>query len=867
MFETPRASEYLSVRELQTMTGQPSARFADVVLKELCDNALDAAETAKTAPVLDIDVAGDGGLVRITTADNGAGIHPDTLRRVLNFHTHTSDKAAYRSPTRGLQGNALKTVFGIPYALGCPGTVRVEARGTRHDVRVRLDPSGEVRVEHDRTAVAASTGTRFTLSLPAASCTELNAGGWAMAFALFNPHATVRFRQKGIGGEHGNTAPPPTPISYQPTVAFPGTWRKFLPTDLTSPWWYDRDALARLVFLHVALARAGGNNPTLRQFVQQFRGLSGTAASKRVCDQFRAITRLSDFDGHEEAVPALLLAMRRQARAPSPDVLGLVGEAHFRKRFDDWYGIKRHWYKQVRLKSGGVPFVAETFVAETDEPGDFFHGVNFSPTFDDPLAGTFFTEQDISATGVGGFLQRAGAHPHDEERQATTAAAVHLICPSLVFLDKGKTRLRLPSEMASAVSKALWDVAKTLYREEERRKRDAARQARADRNRELPTERREMSLKDAVFTVLPQAVSHATGGAYPVSVHTLFYSVRRLIQEYTDRELDSHYCEQDLIPTYQRQHGPLLLPDSRPALYYEPRGTLYEPHTGQAVPLGTREVESYVFPAWLYDKILFIEKQGLWPVFQAAQIAERFDMAVLAGEGYATEACRVLFANAQKGRRYQLFVLHDADPHGYNIARTLSEETARMPGHNIEVVDLGLKLDDALEMGLETESFTRKKALPAGLQLTAQESACFGGERSGAKSWIGRRVELNAFDAPGLLAYTTRQLEKNDIRGKVIPPADVLRQQLEEETHRRVREAVQERILREAGWERQVEDAVGRMSGILAERADGLAAEVAGALDKEPLVRWDNPIGRIAAELAEHTAFGDDDVAGKRRAT
>jgi DNA topoisomerase VI subunit B len=45
-FETPRASEYFSSQELQAQTGQPPYRFASVVLKEIVDNALDAAESA-----------------------------------------------------------------------------------------------------------------------------------------------------------------------------------------------------------------------------------------------------------------------------------------------------------------------------------------------------------------------------------------------------------------------------------------------------------------------------------------------------------------------------------------------------------------------------------------------------------------------------------------------------------------------------------------------------------------------------------------------------------------------------------------------------------------------------------------------------
>src|SRR5262249_11203427 len=235
------------------------------------------------------------------------------------------------------------------------------------------------------------------------------------------------------------------------------------------------------------------------------------------------------------------------------------------------------------------------------------------------------------------------------------------------------------------------------------------------------------------------------------------------------KPLDYDYFSQTLLIEYQRQGGKLL------GLYYDPRGVLYEPHTGRAVPLGTQEVEAYIFPAWLYDKILYVEKKGVWPILQTARLAERYDLAVVAGEGYATEAIRVLFQAASTDRQYQLFVLHDADPDGYNIARTLREETARMPAYAVDVIELGLRWDDAMDFELDTEEFTRRKALPEGLVLTESERRAFEGRRqshgsSEKASWICARVELNALTAPALIAYIERRLQETGVRGKIVPP-------------------------------------------------------------------------------------------------
>src|SRR5262249_8878102 len=110
MFETSRAQEYFDAKELQAQTGQPIFNFAGVVLKELVDNAVDACVTAGRAPEIEIVAELDDDQIQLSVSDNGNGLPPETLSRILNFNTRTSDKAAYRTPTRGAQGNAFKTI-------------------------------------------------------------------------------------------------------------------------------------------------------------------------------------------------------------------------------------------------------------------------------------------------------------------------------------------------------------------------------------------------------------------------------------------------------------------------------------------------------------------------------------------------------------------------------------------------------------------------------------------------------------------------------------------------------------------------------------------------------------------------------------
>jgi len=296
-------------------------------------------------------------------------------------------------------------------------------------------------------------GTKVVITMPD-QAQDFDPARWAKAFALFNPHASVsinphasvRFRAYGDGTQHANSDSAEVADSYHSTVDFPGAWRKFLPTDLTSPFWYDEDALKRLVFCHIHDAQAGGRDLPLREFVRQFRGLSGTAKAKAVCDRFPKIRHLSDFDQAEPEIAALLIAMRSQAgKPPSPGILGAIGDEHFRRRLDEWFGVRRWWFRKVDGSPGDVPFVFEVAVAETERPGALFTGINFSPTFSDPFADTMLSCDRFVAQGLRGFLERSHAAPatyYDPDRRI--AAAAHLSCPSLTFLDRGKSRLSVP---------------------------------------------------------------------------------------------------------------------------------------------------------------------------------------------------------------------------------------------------------------------------------------------------------------------------------------------------------------------------------------------------------------------------------------
>src|SRR5919112_67138 len=126
------------------------------------------------------------------------------------------------------------------------------------------------------------------------------------------------------------------------------------------------------------------------------------------------------------------------------------------------------------------------------------------------------------------------------------------------------------------IANAMLSLIKPYFKEGERRIKRARRPPR-------PQERarnEEVTLKDATFAVMDEAVAHVSGGGrLPVGVRRLYYAVRNRIQRYTSKELTYKYFK-ELLLEYQDEHGPI------PGLYYDPRGRLYEPHTGGKLDLG-----------------------------------------------------------------------------------------------------------------------------------------------------------------------------------------------------------------------------------------------------------------------------------------
>jgi DNA topoisomerase VI subunit B len=431
-FTTSRLLEFCTRKELTIQTGKPIETWPIVVLKELIDNALDAAEEAGTPPRINVSV-GDG---TITVADNGPGIPSKTVNALLDFSVRVSSREAYVSPTRGAQGNALKTILAMPFVLdGTVGRVEIAARGTSHAITFKVDTIRQMPViGHDRSASPVKNGTRVTVHWPKLACSILAKAERrflqiADDYTWLNPHLDLTVDWNGKQRQHA-------PASVT-------AWPKWLPSDPTSPHWYDQQRLERLIAAYVSHDK--GRARTVREFVSEFRGLSATAKQAAVLDKIglaRAPLESLCADGafDKPKIARLLAAMQAHSKPVKAKQLGLIGKDHLAQRMAAT-GVEMKTFNYSRtfdVTDDGVPCVVEFafgWVPKAEERR-LIPGVNWSPGITNPFRqlGSYGRSLDTILS-----QQRA-------DRDEPVIMVLHVACPRIEYTDRGKSAIAIAGE-------------------------------------------------------------------------------------------------------------------------------------------------------------------------------------------------------------------------------------------------------------------------------------------------------------------------------------------------------------------------------------------------------------------------------------
>jgi len=447
-FSTSREMEYFSPEELTKQIGHDIDLWPLAITKELIDNSLDACEAIPIPPLITVTLDGD----QISVADNAKGLPESTLVGSQDYAVTVSDKAHYKAPLRGRQGNALKTVWAAPFVYngGCEGG------GSGRVVVVTPSYAFEVIASLNRIAQKpqvtmtpiegpfVKNGTAVTVAWqrqvpsyledddelaekPGFYKTVLDL---LQSYCLFNPHAGFMLCR------NGQTIEVAKPLT--------GSWQKWLPSDPTSPHWYNVETLSNLIGAKIT---NGHEQQTIREFVSEFAFLSGSLKQKRVvaaADLERM--RLSDLttnEGtaiHTAAVERLLKAMCAESKAVKAAKLGVITEETLKARLIQIEGVNAESVRYGKMfKEGPEPAVMEMAwgIREAqnlpesvkDDDADFDqtdgrrlrYGLNFSPTLKCPFA------------YVPSRLQRLMIESTDPICMVVHAASAHI-----QFSDRGK---------------------------------------------------------------------------------------------------------------------------------------------------------------------------------------------------------------------------------------------------------------------------------------------------------------------------------------------------------------------------------------------------------------------------------------------
>jgi hypothetical protein len=782
-FTTDRALEYFTEAELTKQMGTGKSMWGITLVKELIDNALDAAETIGVNPSVTITVEQDS----ISIQDNGGGIPESVIRDSLNFNVRVSDKNGYVSPSRGQQGNALMCVYAVPYVLnGDHAHVEINSSGTRYDIDVSLDQIVQapvVKIDKSESGFV-ENGTFIKIhELNFASeqnRKELFYTIWLFTFC--NPHADFIYNGDGK--------------SYKFSRA--GDQVKWTPAMPLVIHWYSKEQFTSLI----ASTLHKKPDTTVNEFISQFDGLKASPKQKKVCDAAGIKSRdgLAQFADNgrinEDLVEELLVAMRNNTREIKPNKLGTLDPAHIEKK---WGGSKVN-HRSAKGYTEGLPYTMSVFFQWSDVLK--YRGLdlclNNSALIDGYI--TFFEHT----------TQAAKIYLGDPVK-----LFIHITYPQFEFMGRGKNQVTLPREMREKLTGMVEKVTAEFTKAKKKKEKEQ------DSDAPKPKPPKWESQIDVAFEVMEQAYLKAsTNNTLPAGFRQVYYAARpALLGRCNITKMGFNYFR-TLLRQFEREN-PETTKDWN--VVYDARGELIEPHTGDRVSLGTVGVRRYIEswngvsvspggtfsepsitspslshsgPDGLYKHALFIEKEGFNELIHAAKIQERFGVALFSTKGVSTFAARDLierlFADG-----VTIYVLHDFDSMGFTIARTLAEDTDCYQFKSaVNIVDIGLRLHDI--DGLEREPVVYKHRTDPRIAMiengiTPEEANILvQGGRPGR--WHGERVELNALSSGALVELIETRLTEHGVK-KVVPDSKTLADAFRKIKAARAKEKALEKIM------------------------------------------------------------------------
>jgi hypothetical protein len=559
----------------------------------------------------------------------------------------------------------------------------------------------------------------------------------------------------------------------------------------SSSYWYDAAQFHELLY-------AAGSTP-VREFIANLDGCTGGKAGEIVAEA--GLVRVICTDVSRDQVRRLLTVARKNTRQVQPRRLGSIGpEANPSAAYACSFGT-------VQLGSAEpfaeIPFVIEAWGRRIEHDKTvLIVSVNRTPVSGSIHAARDGRDIDLFGCGLHHTIARA---PKDEQ----FAIILNVTVPYMPITSDGKAPDLEPFVDGIA------EVAEKAVRKAHRPNSSGVKS----------------SQKEVVLDNLDAAIASVSGdGTYRFNERQVFYVLREVIMKATGQELKINNFK-TIITDYEAENGEI------PLMYREPRGSIYHPHRGETVVLGTLAVESYERPAWTFNKIVYFEKEGWSEALKDDRWPECHDCVLLSSKGFSTRAARDLVDKlAEHDEPVAIFCVHDADAAGTMIYQTFQEATKAREARKIKIVNLGLEPWEAVAMGLSVENVEAgERRKPVADYVREREDGEYWEE------WLqSHRIELNAMSTPRFIEWLDEKMANYE---KLIPPEDVLSDELDQCIEENVRSKIMDRILRETGFEDQVAIAI---SNIDKPDAADLTKGIKTLFEREEDREWRDHIKHVA---------------------
>ena len=719
MLETYRESwvDFVQAATLCRRAGCTAGDLALVAAKELIDNAFDASPKG-------VDVYFDDRTLSVQ--DRGAGLSEEQALAIFSVKRPSLSSKRWRLARRGALGNGVRVVMGVAHVSG--GYLTVESRGV--GLRLDVGPDGATRVQE-----------RFVSDVEDGSCISLTFGPSIMIDAA----EIVEYGdlcQSAAGNAFGGTKAVPT--------------------------WFDPPAIRDLV-------RDAPDGTSVLEFARNF-DLTAEALVAIKAAAMRTTTAELLLDQDKlAAITGLILAGKKGDRQLKP--MGRNARA----------GAYACFHHNVRLGGALVPVIVECWVRgepvkDRKTDGDVTVATlyaNRTPAIMQRGSGQVLASSKGFALWIGNGVIRVDdvlKAPCDFDMDIAITA------PELPLISDGKA-IDI-SAFSAAIHACLRAALPRAY-------------VPPSGKVATPVRAKFLTVKDAVYRLIADTYNAVAAAGIGAPPRMLMYRCRPEILRLTGRDEFDYSTFNSALQDFMDDHPDLTADWS---ILYDDRGHFIEPG-GTKFGLGTLAVDSFIAgindalpgyapqigfkietdvghlvasgdPALRFGAVVFVEKEGYTELLAKARIAERFDIAFASTKGLPnTSIRRLLDRLAEHG--VKVFVLHDLDISGLNIAHTIATSNKRYTFKNdLDIIDMGVRLGDAEALGLESEPFKEGRSNRDRLRARLRG---YGATEAEIEMLVdqGRRIEIDAMTPQQLIDFIERKLTEHGV-GKIVPPDDAM---------------------------------------------------------------------------------------------